>query len=91
MEVSEEIIQRLSRGAELKVIGRTSSFQFRGERKAVAAQSLDCSRVLDGAIRRAASRVRISAHLVEASSRTTLWSDRYDRSLEDIFAVQDDL
>jgi TolB-like protein/class 3 adenylate cyclase/tetratricopeptide (TPR) repeat protein len=89
--VSEEIIQRLARGARLKVIGRTSSFQFRGDRKAVAAQSLSCSHVLDGSIRRAGVRVRISAHLVEASSRTTLWSDRYDRGLEDIFAVQDEI
>ncbi len=89
--VSEEIIQRLSRGANLKVIGRTSSFQFRGERKAEAAQNLHCSHVLDGSIRRAAERVRVSAHLDEASSRTTLWADRYDRSLEDIFAVQDEI
>jgi TolB-like protein len=89
--VSEEIIQRLSRGAKLKVIGRASSFQFRGERKAEAAQSLACSHVLDGSIRRAEGRVRISAHLVDAASRTTLWSDRYDRSLEDIFAVQDEI
>jgi TolB-like protein/tetratricopeptide (TPR) repeat protein len=89
--VSEEIIARLSRGAKLKVIGRASSFQFRGERKAEAAQRLDCSHVLDGSIRRAAGRLRISAHLVEASSRTTLWSERYDRSLEDVFAVQDEI
>jgi len=89
--VSEEIIQRLSRGAKLKVIGRTSSFQFRGERKAEAAQRLGCSHVLDGSIRRAAGRVRISAHLVEASSGTTLWSERYDRGLEDVFAVQDEI
>jgi TolB-like protein/class 3 adenylate cyclase len=89
--VSEEIIQRLSRGAKLRVIGRTSSFQFRGERKAEAARSLNCSHVLDGSVRRAMGRVRISAHLVESSSRTTLWSDRYDRSLEDIFAVQDEI
>ncbi len=89
--VSEEIIQRLSRGAKLNVIGRMSSFQFRGERKAEAAQSLHCSHVLDGSIRRAAGRVRISAHLVEASSRKTLWSDRYERGLEDIFAVQDEI
>jgi TolB-like protein/class 3 adenylate cyclase/tetratricopeptide (TPR) repeat protein len=89
--VSEEIIQRLSRAAELKVIGRTSSFQFRGERKAEAAQSLACSHILDGSIRRAAGRVRISAHLVEASLRTTLWSEGYDRSLEDIFAIQDEI
>jgi TolB-like protein/class 3 adenylate cyclase/tetratricopeptide (TPR) repeat protein len=89
--VSEEIIRRLSRAAKLKVIGRTSSFQFRGERKAEAARSLDCSHVLDGSIRRAGGRVRIGAHLVEESSRTTLWSDRYDRGLEDIFAVQDEI
>jgi TolB-like protein/class 3 adenylate cyclase/tetratricopeptide (TPR) repeat protein len=89
--VSEEIIQRLSRASDLKVIGRTSSFQFRGERKAEAAQSLGCSHVLDGSIRRAVGRVRIGAHLVEASSRTTLWSERYDRSLEDIFAIQDEI
>ncbi len=89
--VSEEIIARLSRGAQLKVIGRASSFQFRGERKADAAQHLNCSHVLDGSIRRALDRVRINAHLVEAASRTTLWSDRYDRSLTDIFAVQDEI
>ncbi len=89
--VSEEIIQRLSRGARLKVIGRTSSFQFRGDKKADAARVLNCSHVLDGSIRRAAGRVRIAAHLVETASRTTLWSDRYDRSLDDTFAVQDDI
>ena len=89
--VSEEIIQRLSRGANLKLIGRTSSFQFRGERKAEAAEALKCSHVLDGSIRRAEAHVRINAHLVETSSGATLWSDRYDGSLEDIFAVQDDI
>jgi TolB-like protein/tetratricopeptide (TPR) repeat protein len=89
--ISEEIIRRLSRGAQLKVIGRTSSFQFRGERKAEAAKALNCSHVLDGSIRRAAGRVRISAHLLEASSHTTLWSDRYDGSLEDVFTVQDEI
>jgi adenylate cyclase len=89
--VSEEIIQRLARGTQLKVIGRTSSFQFRGERKAEAADRLACSHVLDGSIRRAAGRVRISAHLMEAATRTTLWSERYDRGLEDMFAVQDEI
>jgi len=89
--ISEEIIQRLARGAALRVVGRTSSFQFRGERKAEAAQRLGCSHVVDGSVRRAAGRVRISAHLVETSSRVTLWSDRYERGLEDIFAVQDEI
>ncbi len=91
--VSEEIIQRLSRGARMKVIGRTSSFQFRGADKTArkVADELKCTHILDGSIRRAGGRVRISAHLAEAATQTTLWSDRYDRSLEDVFAVQDDI
>jgi TolB-like protein/class 3 adenylate cyclase len=91
--VSEEIIQRLSRGARMKVIGRTSSFQFRGADKTArkVSDELKCTHILDGSIRRAGGRVRISAHLVEAASQTTLWSDRYDGSLEDMFAVQDEI
>jgi TolB-like protein len=91
--VSEEIIQRLARGARMKVIGRTSSFQFRGADKTArkVADELKCTHILDGSIRRATGRVRISAHLVEAASQTTLWSERYDRSLEDMFAVQDEI
>ncbi len=89
--ISEEIIQRLSRGAKLKVIGRTSSFQFRGEKKGEAARTLKCSHLLDGSVRRSGARVRIAAHLVEAASHTTLWSDHYDRGLEDTFAVQDEI
>ena len=89
--VSEEIIRRLSRGANIAVIGRASSFQFRAERKGEAARTLGCSHVLDGSVRRAAGRVRIVAHLVEAAGTTTVWSDRYDRDLADVFAVQDDI
>ena len=89
--VSEEIIRRLSRAANVAVIGRASSFQFRAERKGLAAQSLGCSHVLDGSVRRAEGRVRIAAHLVEAAGTTTVWSDRYDRDLADVFAVQDDI
>lgn len=89
--VSEEIIQRLSRGAALKVIGRSSSFRFRGAEKSEAATQLNCSHVLDGSIRRAAGRIRVSTHLLEAASETVLWSDTYDRELQDIFAVQDEI
>jgi TolB-like protein len=89
--VSEEIIQRLARNSDIRVIGRTSSFQFRGERKAEAARSLRCSHVVDGSVRRSGSRVRVSAHLLEAQPQTTLWSDRFDGSLDDVFAVQDDI
>jgi TolB-like protein len=89
--VSEEIIQRLARNSDIRVIGRTSSFQFRGERKAEAARALRCSHVVDGSVRRSGSRVRVSAHLLEAQPQTTLWSDRFDGSLDDVFAVQDDI
>ena len=91
--VSEDIIQRLSRGASIKVIGRTSSFQFRGADKTVrkVADELKCTHILDGSVRRAGGRVRISANLAETASQTILWSDRYDRSLEDVFAVQDEI
>jgi adenylate cyclase len=89
--VSEDIIQRLSRIPDVEVISRTSSFQFRGAEKAVAAERLRCSHLLDGSIQRSAERVRIRAQLIEAASGRTLWSDRYDRGVEDIFIVQDDI
>lgn len=89
--VSDEVILRLARGANLGVIGRTSSFQFRGANKAEAADRLKCSHVVDGVIRRGGETVRISAHMMESHSRETLWSQRFDRSLTDILAVQDEI
>ncbi len=89
--VSDDILGRIMRGSKLRVIGRTSSFQFRGADKPKAAAALGVSHVLDGSIRRSGSRVRITAHLTEAANQTTLWSDKYDRELEDIFAVQDEI
>lgn len=89
--ISEEIIQRVSRGARIPVIGRLSSFQFRGERKASATQVLNCTHVLDGSVRRQGGHVRISAHLQAATAHTALWSESYDRALDDLFGVQDDI
>ncbi len=89
--VSDDILGRIMRGSKLRVIGRTSSFQFRGADKPKAAAALGASHVLDGSIRRSGNRVRIAAHLTEAASQTMLWSDKYDRDLEDIFAVQDEI
>lgn len=89
--VSDDILGRIMRGSKLRVIGRTSSFQFRGADKPRAAAVLGASHVLDGSIRRAGDRVRITAQLTEAVSQTMLWSDKYDRELEDIFAVQDEI
>jgi len=91
--MSEEILQTVARGAALRVVGRGSSFQFRGADKAAAhvASVLKATHVLDGSVRRSGDRVRIAAHLIECAGETTLWSDRFDRDLTDIFALQDEI
>lgn len=89
--VTEDIIERLIRGTDLKVIGRTSSFQFRDARKSEAASELGATHLVDGSVRRAGNRVRISVHLEQSDTRETLWSDRFDRELENMFAVQDEI
>jgi len=91
--VSEEILQTVARGADIKVIGRASSFQFRGAGKAAAnvAAQLNATHVLDGSVRRSGSKVRIAANLIECERQTTLWSDRFDRELSDVFALQDEI
>jgi adenylate cyclase len=91
--ISEEIQQTLARGADLKVIGRASSFQFRGASKAAAnvAAELGVTHVLDGSVRRSANSVRITAELIDCQSQTSLWSQRFDRDLANIFALQDEI
>ncbi len=89
--VSEDILGRIARGSRLKVIGRTSSFQFRGPSKANAAAALNATHLVDGSVRRAGDKIRVTAELTEAASGSSLWSDRYDRSLDDIFTVQDEI
>ena len=91
--VSEEIRETLARGADLRVIGRASSFHFRGHQKAAAniASQLGATHVLDGSVRRSGQRVRISADLVSCADATTLWSERFDRELTDVFALQDEI
>jgi TolB-like protein len=91
--VSEEIQQTVAHGADLKVIGRNSSFQFRGADKTArrVASELNATHILDGSVRRSGAKVRISAQLIECGSQTTLWSDRFDRDLSDVFALQDEI
>jgi TolB-like protein len=89
--VSEDILGRIARGSRLKIIGRTSSFQFRGADKAKAAAALGATHLVDGSVRRAGNKIRLTAQLTDAASGSCLWSDHYDRSLEDIFAVQDEI
>ncbi|MGO9945238.1 MAG: TIR domain-containing protein [Steroidobacteraceae bacterium] len=91
--VSQEILDTVARGSDLKVIARSSSFQFRGPGKAVrkVAAALRATHLLDGSVRRAGAHVRISAQLVECASEITLWSHRFDRALDDVFALQDEI
>jgi TolB-like protein len=91
--VSEEIQQTVAKAADLKVIGRTSSFRYRRSEKDPRRLSaeLKATHLLDGAVRRSGGRVRISAQLIECAGETTLWSDRFDRELTDVFAIQDEI
>jgi adenylate cyclase len=91
--ISEDIITDLSKIAGLTVIARNSSFTFKGRSVDVrdVGRDLGVSSVLEGSIRRAGNRVRITAQLVDATNGAHLWADRYDRDLTDIFAVQDDV
>jgi TolB-like protein len=89
--VSEEILGRIVRGSDITVIGRTSSFQYRGVDKAKAYRVLGATHILDGSIRRSGDKIRISAHLLETETQAGIWSDQYDRNIADIFAVQDEI
>jgi TolB-like protein/Tfp pilus assembly protein PilF len=91
--ISEEILNVLARVPELHVAARTSSFSFKGEKKEVPeiARELKVRMVLEGSVRKQADRVRITAQLIDAGNGFHLWSDTYDRRLEDIFAIQDEI
>jgi TolB-like protein len=91
--LTEDIITNLARFRDLRVIGGASSFQFKG--RAFDLQEL-CARthagyVVQGSVRRAAGRVRISVQLIEGATGVQLWGDRYDREMVDIFALQDEV
>ncbi len=91
--ISEDIITDLSKIAGLTVIARNSSFTYKGRAVDVrtVGRELGVASVLEGSIRRAGQRVRITAQLIDASNGGHLWADRYDRDLTDIFEVQDDV
>jgi serine/threonine protein kinase/tetratricopeptide (TPR) repeat protein len=90
--VAEEIINALSRVEALHVVSRSSAFAFKGHQdvRKVGAQ-LGAGNVLEGSVRKAGNRLRVSARLVKVADGYQLWSDRYDRDLEDVFAIQDEI
>ena len=91
--ITEDIITELSRFRSLFVIARNSSFTYKGRAAKVQdiGRDLGVQYVVEGSVRRPGNRVRVTAQLVEAASGNHLWAERYDRDLEDIFAVQDDV
>jgi TolB-like protein/Tfp pilus assembly protein PilF len=91
--LSEEILNALSQVSGLQVAARSSSFFFKGKGTELSeiAAKLRVSTVLEGSVRRAGNRVRVTVQLVDAANGFHLWSERYDRQMEDIFEVQDEI
>ena len=91
--ITEDIITELARFRELLVIARNSSFAFRGKAVDVReiGRALGAGYVVEGSVRRAGDRVRITAQLIDAATGAHLWAERYDRPLEDVFAIQDEI
>src|SRR5688500_10535631 len=91
--MAEEIINALSKIQSLRVASRMQSFPLKGKNEDVAevGRKLHVSTVLDGSVRRIGNRLRITAQLVNVADGYQLWSERYDREMEDVFAIQDDI
>ena len=89
----EDIITTLSKLAGLRVIARNSSFVYKGRSVDVreAAKQLGVRYVLEGSVRKSGNRIRITAQLIDAKDGTHLWAERYDRAIDDIFAIQDEI
>ncbi|GAF99093.1 unnamed protein product, partial [marine sediment metagenome] len=91
--ISEELINALTQLKDLRVIARTSAFSFKGKNVNVRdiGRELDVETVLEGSVRKAGNRLRITAQLVDTKGGHHLWSERYDREMDDIFAIQDEI
>ncbi len=91
--ISEELLNLLAKIPELRVIGRTSSFQFKDKQEDLRniAETLGVSTILEGSVRKSGNKVRITAQLISAADATNIWSDSFDRNLDDIFKVQDEI
>ncbi|HEX8925318.1 MAG TPA: protein kinase [Terriglobales bacterium] len=91
--LSEELLNALAKIPELRVTARTSSFQFKGKNEDLRAvgKKLNVATILEGSVRKEAGRVRITAQLIKTSDGFHLWSETYDRKLDDVFAVQEEI
>jgi len=91
--ISEELLNLLAKIEGLRVISRTSSFQFKGTdlRIPEIAEQLDVAYILEGSVRKSGNKIRITAQLIDAGADVHVWSETYDRDLRDVFAIQDDV
>jgi serine/threonine protein kinase/Tfp pilus assembly protein PilF len=91
--IAEEIINALSKIQALRVASRTSSFAFKGKSEDMSeiGRKLKVTTVLEGSVRKAGSKLRVAAQLIDVADGYQLWSERYDRQLEDVFAIQDEI
>src|SRR5262249_55236284 len=91
--MTEEITSALAKIRDLRVVGRTSAFQFKGQNQDLRTigQQLHATHLIEGSVRKAGDRVRISVQLIKADDGTHIWTEDYDRNLTDIFAIQEDI
>jgi adenylate cyclase len=91
--ISEDITTDLSKVSALEVVARNTAFGFKGQNPNVEeiAKKLSVSHVLEGSVRKAGNRIRINAELIDGATGKHLWADRFDRDLDDIFAIQDEI
>ena len=91
--IAEEIINALTNVEGLRVVARTSAFSFKGKNEDIRAiaRKLNVDSMLEGSVRKAGNRLRITVQLINAADGYHLWSERYDREMEDVFAIQDDI
>jgi TolB-like protein len=91
--MAEEILNALAQVRGLRVVARTSAFAFKGENRDAReiAAALDVATIVEGSVRKAGDRLRITAQLIDARDGSHLWSERFDRTFEDVFAIQDEI
>jgi TolB-like protein/TolA-binding protein len=91
--IAEELLNLLAKVPDLRVISRSSAFSFKGQSVEIPeiARRLNVAHILEGSVRKSGNRLRITAQLIDARSDTHLWSETYDRVLDDVFAIQDEI
>lgn len=91
--LSEELLNLLAKIPELKVIGRTSSFSFKGKNEdlRIIAEKLGVAHILEGSVRKDENKIRVTAQLIRAADGSQLWNDSYDRDLDSLFKLQDEI